>query len=201
MLAFLDSLRRKTTVSFTTPLPTLATGSAASGGAIGDAGSPQLVAGSDGGSVRTLATGTTGALLIGNSGNTATAVVGGQVDSNSNSSNGLTTRSFSYVFNGASWDRMRGEASTGLFVVTKGGASIATAQVPVTATAAQVVAARAGRKNVTLTSTSAFWVGPTGVTSTTGFPVAAGAAITLNTAAAVFAVAAAAGTVAVIEDY
>lgn len=98
----------------------------------------------------------------------------------------------------------RGNAS-GQFVVSKGGAGIATAQVAVSTAATLVAAARAGRQAVTITSTSAvvFYVGVTGVTTATGHYVAAaaGASITIPTAAAVYAVGASALTVTVLETF
>lgn len=103
-----------------------------------------------------------------------------------------------YVFNGTAWDRQRGD-TTGSYVVSKGGNGLATAQVTVGTSAVVATAARPGRQKVTLTSTAAFYVGGAGVTAATGFLVPAGAAVTLDTAAAVYAVAAAAGTVSVLE--
>lgn len=77
-----------------------------------------------------------------------------------------------------------------------GSASIATSQSPSSAssaTALSIVAARAGRISVTLTNitgSAAAYLGPTGVTTATGFFLAAvpGAAVTLYTSAAVFGV-------------
>ncbi len=84
-----------------------------------------------------------------------------------------------------------------------GGDSLATGQVAVTTSATLVVAARAGRQKVSITSTSAvvFYVGGPGVTAANGHYVAgtAGATITLDTAAAVYAVGAGAVTLSYIE--
>lgn len=91
----------------------------------------------------------------------------------------------------------------GAHVVSKGGASIATGQISVGTTATQVVAARTGRQKVTLspTSSTVYYVGSTGVTTTTGLYVPAGGTITLDTAAAIFAVGAAALTISYIEFF
>lgn len=197
MLTYVDAAGRKTTVSVANPLPT-------SGG-----GGSSSVQGTYTSTPPTLANGQKADLSLDQRGNLevalwsganpiATLTAGG--DAASNTAVALIVSARGQVFNGTTWDRQKGD-TIGTYVVSKGGASIATAQVAVGTTATQVVAARAGRKSVTLTSTSAFWVGATGVTSTTGFPVAAGGSITLNTAAAVFAVSAAATTVAAIEDY
>lgn len=92
---------------------------------------------------------------------------------------------------------------TGAFVVSKGGNSIATGQVAVGTSATQIAPARAGRQKITLSPTSAtvYYVGPAGVTATSGVYVAAGGTITLDTTAAIFAVGAAALTVSFIEYY
>lgn len=86
-----------------------------------------------------------------------------------------------------------------------GGGNMATGQVAVGTTATLVVAARAARQRVTITSTSAvvFYVGNSNVTAVTGAYVAGatGASITLDTGAAVYAVGAAAVTVSYVELY
>lgn len=86
-----------------------------------------------------------------------------------------------------------------------GSGVIATGQVAVTTSDTLVCAARAGRNSVTISSASAvaFYVGATGVTSSTGLYVAAvaGASITLDTAAAVYAVGASNLTLTYIENY
>lgn len=86
-----------------------------------------------------------------------------------------------------------------------GSTNIFTNQVAVTTTATLVCAARSGRVKVTISSTSAvvFYVGPSGVTAANGFYVAAaaGAAVTIDTAAAVYAVGAAAVTLTYVETY
>jgi len=98
----------------------------------------------------------------------------------------------------------RGDVN-GAAVVAKGGSSIATGQVNLTAAnGTLIVAARAGRQKVTITPTSAtvFYVGAAaGVTAGTGLYVAAGASITLDTAAAIYGIGAAAVTVTYIEFY
>jgi len=90
-----------------------------------------------------------------------------------------------------------------LWTVHRGGQTIATGQAAVGTTSTLVVAARSGRQKVTLTPTTStvYYIGATGVTASTGLYVAAGAAITLDTAAAVYAVGSAALTVSYIEYY
>lgn len=70
--------------------------------------------------------------------------------------------------------------------------SIAAGQGTVTTTAASLVAARTGRKTLTIENTSAvaFYVGPTGVLATTGLlvPGVVGASVTVDSAAAFFAI-------------
>lgn len=96
-----------------------------------------------------------------------------------------------------------GTPYTPVAAVNKGGASIFTSQVAVTTAATLVAAARTGRQKISISSTSAvvFYVGPSGVTAANGFYVAAaaGATVTLDTAAAVYAIGAAAVTLTVIE--
>jgi hypothetical protein len=76
--------------------------------------------------------------------------------------------------------------------VVPGSASVVSGQVSVGTTATQIVAARAGRHRVTISSTggAVLFVGPSGVTIANGVYIAnaAGSAITLETAAAVFGV-------------
>ena len=84
--------------------------------------------------------------------------------------------------------------------------TFSTNQVAVGTTGTLVVAARAGRQSVTLTSLTAvaYYVGNAmGVTTGTGFPIpaAAGASITLATSAAVYAVGASAVTIGYVETY
>jgi len=86
-----------------------------------------------------------------------------------------------------------------------GAANQATAQVALTTTAAQVVAARATRRNVLIVNTDTaitVYVGNTGVTSATGLPILPGQGITIPSVAAQFAVAASGTpTVAYFETY
>lgn len=85
----------------------------------------------------------------------------------------------------------------------RGGAALATNQISVATTSTLVVAARTVRQRVTLSvgaaNTCAF--GNTGVTATTGFPLqpVAGATITLDTAAAIYAACSATTTVSYVE--
>lgn len=77
-----------------------------------------------------------------------------------------------------------------LCTTPRGGAGLATNQVALSTTAAQIVPARSGRQKVTisLTTSAAFYVGTTSVSATNGLFVPAGSTITLDTAAAVFAI-------------
>lgn len=166
-------------------------------------GNPTLVAGSDGTNTRTLLTGTTGGLILGDAGGSTNArVIGAAADATSASFPGLVTLSRNYVYNGATWDRARGDLN-GAYAVSKGGSNIATGQAAVTTSSTLVVAARTGRQKVTLSPTSSvvYYVGNTGVTTATGVYVAAGATITLDTAAAIYAVGASAVTISYVEFY
>lgn len=98
---------------------------------------------------------------------------------------------------------LQGDTAGAAFVVAKGGGTLATGQVAVTTTSTLVAAARAGRQQITLSPTSSvvYYVGATGVTTATGVYVAAGASITLETAAAVYAVGASNVTISFVELY
>jgi len=110
----------------------------------------------------------------------------------------------SYIFNGTSWDRQRGDTN-GAYMVSKGSAGIATAQVSVGTTATQIVAARAARGSVKITNlgTTDVFIGVAGVTSTTGdlLPGTKGASITIPSNAAVFGIAGTAQSVSVLEVF
>jgi hypothetical protein len=90
-----------------------------------------------------------------------------------------------------------------------GPATIAVAQVTIGTSAAQIVAARTGavgtgRCSVTLNNTGAatIFVGPSGVTTTTGFPIAAGEIFSFDTTAAMFGISTAVGNVVgVLETF
>jgi hypothetical protein len=145
--------------------------------------------------------GLAGAGLLGWNGTTYARLTTGAAATDANAGAGVLNIA-PHVFNGASWDRLRGD-TTGLHVVNKGGATIATGHVAVTTSATLVAAARAGREKITLSPTSSvvYYVGATGVTSATGLYVAAGEAITLDTAAAVYAVGESAVTISFVELY
>lgn len=108
------------------------------------------------------------------------------------------------VFNGTTWDRARGDTN-GSYAVSKGSGTFATAQAAVTTTAAQIVAARAGRGSVKIQNlgTTDIYLGNTGVTTTTGDLLVGtkGASVTIPTTAAIFAIGAAAGSVSILEVY
>lgn len=86
-----------------------------------------------------------------------------------------------------------------------GAGSIATAQVSAGTGATLIAAARATRSQITVSvgaaNTCAF--GNTGVTPTTGFPLqpTAGAALTMHTTAAIYAVCSATTTINVLEQF
>jgi hypothetical protein len=90
-----------------------------------------------------------------------------------------------------------------------GAASLATSQASIGATAASIVAARTGavgigRIAVTLynNGSATVYVGASGVTTSTGIPLAPGAALTLNTTAAVYGIAASGTqTIGVLETF
>lgn len=90
-------------------------------------------------------------------------------------------------------------------VINRGGDLLATGQVSVGTTATLVAAARTGRQKITVSvgaaNTCAF--GNSGVTLTTGFPLqpTAGASLTLDTAAATYAVCSATTTISYVEPY
>lgn len=117
---------------------------------------------------------------------------------------GLNLGVYPFVFDGTNAQRQRGDTN-GTYMVSKGSGTIATAQVSVGTTSTQVVAARAGRGSVKITNlgTTDVFIGVTGVTTTTGdiLPGTKGASITIPTNAAVFAVAATAQTVSVMEVF
>jgi len=84
-------------------------------------------------------------------------------------------------------------------------ASIATGQISTGTTATLIVATRAARKRVILTvgAANSCAFGPAGVTLTTGFPLqpAAGATLTVDSAAALYAVCSATTTISYMEHF
>lgn len=115
----------------------------------------------------------------------------------------LAVVNYNQVLDGAVWRQAGGDNYGNAFVSARGALSINTGQAAVTTSASLVVAARPGRSKVTLTPTSAtvFYVGGAGVTTGTGLYVAAGGAVTIETMAAVYAVAATALTVSFLETF
>lgn len=89
--------------------------------------------------------------------------------------------------------------------IARGTGSMATGQVAMSAsnTAYQVVPARATRRSVTFVPTSqfTFFYGNAGVSTTTGACAPNGAAVTLETTAAVFAVSGSTGTMTFVEHF
>lgn len=182
-----------------------------------DAGNPVKIGGvSNTGTPTVLANGSRGDLWMSANGAAVIAglqVTGGDAAVNTNlvsivgtqaaGSQRLLTVANSY-FNGTTWDRVRGDTN-GAYSVSKGSGTIATTQVAVTTTAAQIVAARAGRGSVKIQNlgTTDIYLGNTGVTTTTGDLLVGtkGASVTIPTTAAIFAIGAAAGSVSVLEVY
>ena len=90
-----------------------------------------------------------------------------------------------------------------------GSGALATSQAPIGATASQIVAARTGapgtgRIAVTLYNAGAATVyfGPSGVTTSTGMPLRAGATVSISTQAAVYGIAASGTqTLGIMETY
>ncbi len=115
----------------------------------------------------------------------------------------LLTRSIGDVFNPTEGHVLMPGGTSGVYIISKGGGGIATAQISVGTTATLVAAARAGRQKITFTSTTAvaFYYGAAGVTTTTGAFVAAaaGASITLDFAGALYVVGASVFTGTVTE--
>ncbi|WP_380787225.1 hypothetical protein [Sphingomonas sp. R86521] len=109
----------------------------------------------------------------------------------------LTTSSVGFYFNGTTIDRARGDVS-GAYVVTKGGANIATGQIAVGTAATLIAAARTGRQRIgiTVVQTVQCAFGAAGVTLATGWPLAAVAyaADNWDTSSALYGVCATAGT-------
>jgi hypothetical protein len=96
--------------------------------------------------------------------------------------------------------------NTKLDALTKGAANVAIAQTAMSTSAAQIVAARATRRSVTVKNMDAsitVYVGTTaGVTSGNGFPLAAGEGLTIDGVSALYGIAAS-GTpsVASVDQY
>lgn len=89
--------------------------------------------------------------------------------------------------------------------ISRGTGSMATGQIAMSAgnTAYQVAPARATRRSITFVPTSQFtyFYGNSGVTTTTGAAAPNGAAITLETTAAVFVVSGSTGTMTFVEHF
>jgi hypothetical protein len=115
---------------------------------------------------------------------------------------GLMTVGFNNNYDGSAWQAQRGDA-TGAWV--GGHSTLNTAQVAVGTSATLIAAARAGRQKLLLTLGAAndCYLGVSGVTTTTGFRVKGvdGATATLDTAAAVYGVCAAATTISYLEEF
>lgn len=118
----------------------------------------------------------------------------------------LPMAGYSLVFNGATWDRQRGDTNGG-YAVSKGSGNIATAQVSVATSSTLIAAARAGRGSIKITNITGaqqIYIGNTGVTTATGdlLPAAVGASITIPANVAIYGIAAtAAQTVSVMEVF
>ncbi|KQM65775.1 hypothetical protein ASE75_05965 [Sphingomonas sp. Leaf17] len=112
-----------------------------------------------------------------------------------------------YYMSGSTSVYARGD-TTGAYVVARGGGTITTGQISVGTSSTLILAGRAGiggRQKVTLAVGAAnpCYFGPVSVTIATGFPLqpVAGATITIDTAAAIYAVCSAATTISYLEQY
>ena len=109
-----------------------------------------------------------------------------------------------FVWNGTNTIPQPGDAN-GAYMVDKGGSNMATGQASVTTASTLIATTRTGRQRITVSLGAAndCYFGNTGVTTTTGFRVKGvdGASLTINTAAAVYAVCAAATTISYVELY
>ena len=104
---------------------------------------------------------------------------------------------------GADVPNFIGSTSNPSVTSEKSPGNIATGQVAVTTSATLVVPARTARKSVTLTPTSSvvYNIGTSGVTTSTGVYVPAGASITLSTTAEIYAVAPVGFTLSYVETF
>lgn len=187
-------------------------GNVASG--VADAGYPVKIGGVYNAAMPTLTAGQRGDLQLDARGNVRVTLIGADgvsaiggarvlnSDGQGASVNTLSVAANGFVFNGTTWDRQRGDTN-GAYIVSKGGAGLATAQVSTSTTATLIAPARTGRQKITLgvgaANTCAF--GAAGVTLTTGYPLqpVAGASITLDTSAAIYAVCSATTTISALE--
>lgn len=200
-------------VSASAPLPVTSQGNAAAGTA--DSGNPVKMGGVYNSSAPTLTTGQRGDLQLTNAGNLAVQImrtgsssvttVASGADGVSNSIGALNIQSFGMLYDGTStWNRQRGD-TTGAYVVSKGGSSLATGQVSVGTSSTLVAAARAGRGEITVSvgAANVCAFGNTGVTTLTGYPLqpTAGASLTLKTSAAIYAACALTTTISFVEQY
>lgn len=129
--------------------------------------------------------------------------VGFSGDSASTNTNNRTILSSApFVFDGSSWNRQRGDV-TGIW--SGGHATINTGQVSVGTSATLIAATRTGRQKIGVTVITAVQCafGPSGVTLSTGWPLAAVAYASdqWDTSAALYGVCASTATVAYREQY
>lgn len=136
-----------------------------------------------------------GVLVVGNVSNASSGVAP--------TSTNVPAVAYNYVFNNTTgnWDQAAGvplNSNNAVPTISLGTNTLATNQVSVASSATLIVAARTGatgigRKSVTITNitgTGPFYVGNTGLTTSTGMYVGAtaGASITLDTQAAIFGI-------------
>lgn len=120
----------------------------------------------------------------------------------------LSVIAHQYAYNGATWDRLRGDIANGLDVdVTRmiGSGSITTANISVGVTAVLLSSARPTRRRIIVKNlgTVLVYIGPTsGVTTTNGYALAAGESKEFETTATVYGISGtAAQDVRLLEEY
>lgn len=125
----------------------------------------------------------------------------------SSSATNLSTISYNYGYNGATWDQLQVDANKNLLVSSGGSPNFTTSQVVITTASTSVCPSRAGRRVCIITAiTGAQQVFCSGSTATTSngqlIPAVVGANFTANTAAAVNCITTVASqTVSVTETY
>jgi len=141
-------------------------------------------------------------------------------DTYTNPTDAINSYSLNGVFNGTTWDRLRGDTTSGMWVNVKSAVSptgtagvttatsstITTGQVTVDTTVGGIVikASNASRRSIIIRNqgTVDMYIGPSGVTSTSGLLIKAGESITLdrNTAAIYGIVASTSTTAGYLEE-
>jgi hypothetical protein len=141
-------------------------------------------------------------------------VTGSFAGTTSNATSGVATSSvnspsvsYNYGFNGTSWDQLQVDSNKNLLTSPGGAPNLLTAQVSVSTTDTATVAARIGRRSVTITNitgTQQVYCSNTTATTANGqlIPAVVGANWTVSTAAAIRCISVTgAQTVSVAEVY